>query len=83
MPQQLPLNYPSSQVFNGNNSYSLSRQPTYNNYPQYTNYSTTQTKPQSPQTKPQSPQKNDPNNSDFHRFYGPVSYNRLFELLIL
>jgi len=70
MPQQLPLNYSSSQVFNGNNSYSLSRQPTFNNYP-------------ITQTKPQSPQKNDPNNSDFHRFYGPVSYNRLFELLIL
>jgi len=76
MPQQLPLNYPLSQITNGNNSYGSSQQSTYNNYPEYKNYSTTQ-------TKPQSPQKNDTSNSDFHRFYGPVSFNRLFELLVL
>jgi hypothetical protein len=73
MPQQLPLNYPLSHISNGNNSYGSFQQPTYNNYPQPTNYSTSQ-------TKPQSPQKNDSNqnnlNPDFQHFYGPVSNHR-------
>jgi hypothetical protein len=70
MPQELPVNYQPPQMSNGKNTYGLSQQPTYNSYPQYSSYS-------APQTKPQSPQKSDlnynTNNSDFQRFYGPVS----------
>jgi hypothetical protein len=51
-----------------------SQQPTYNNYDPYLNYSALQTKPQSA-SKTDSNQNNNP---DFHRFYGPVSYNRSF-----
>jgi hypothetical protein len=74
MPQEYPLHH--QQLYNSSegNMYGSSQQPTYNNPPQYTNYSNMQ-------TKPPSPQKNDyssNNNTDFQRFYGPVSYYRSF-----
>jgi hypothetical protein len=71
-PQQFPLNHPTSQIPNDDNSV---RPLSYHGHSPYPNYSTVQ-------TRTQSPQKNDSNqnikNSEFHNFYGPVSYNRFF-----
>ncbi len=61
MPQELPINYSSSQATSRSNRYNSYQPTTYDSYPQYTTY-----------PKPLSPQKND-YNGDFHRFYGPVS----------
>ncbi|CAF3807178.1 unnamed protein product [Rotaria magnacalcarata] len=66
MPQQLPLNYPQSYMQNGNNMYDSPHRLIYNYSPPYSNYSNGQTKPLSPQKH-----EPDPNNFNFHGFYGP------------
>ncbi|CAF3661866.1 unnamed protein product [Rotaria sp. Silwood1] len=66
MPQQLPLNYPQSNIPYGNNMHGPFQQPTYNDSSSYTNFSNTQTQPSSRQRND-----SDNNNYNFQRFYGP------------